>query len=164
MTNPSGEATIDSRRTIGAASLRVYLLILSMSLLYSGVVFPAFARAAKEGIGPVRDLLRDTLKRTVPLAVLVALGVAGLAPLLLKIVFGPQFAGSDAILRLLCIAALFNFVAVVIGTALLAAGQFRDVMHNTLLATLILVVARPPSPPASGLRARRSRPRWPRDP
>jgi len=127
---------------IYAASLRVYLLILSMSLLYSGVVFPAFARAAKSGIGQVRETLRTTLKATVPLAAAAALGVAALAPLLLRIVFGPQFAGSDGILRLLCIAALFNFVAVVIGTAMLAAGQFREFMQNTLLSTVILIIAK----------------------
>lgn len=127
---------------IYAASLRVYLLILSMSLLYSGVVFPAFARAAKSGIGSVRETLHRSLKRTVPLAVAAALGIVVLAPWLLRIVLGPQFGGSEIILRLLCVAALFNFVAVVIGTALLAAGQFREFMHNTLLSTLILIVAK----------------------
>ena len=127
---------------IYAASLRVYLLLLSMSLLYSGVVFPAFSRAAQEGVEPIRDGLRNSLKRALPVAVAATLGVAALAPLLLRVVFGPQFAGSEVILRLLCIAALFNFVAVMVGTALLAAGRFREFMQNTMLSTLILVVAK----------------------
>lgn len=127
---------------IYAASLRVYLLIVSISLLYSGVVFPTFARAAKSGLVPVRNHLRDVLRGTVPLAIIAALAFATLAPLLFRFIFGPQFAGSDLILRLLCLAALFNFVAVIIGAALVAAGQFQDFKRNTILSTLLLVVAK----------------------
>jgi O-antigen/teichoic acid export membrane protein len=127
---------------IYAASLRVYLLILSMSLLYSGVVFPAFGRAALGGIESVKSHLYTCLKRTVPFAVAAGLVVMALAPWLLTIVLGTQFTGSETILRLLCVSAVLNFVAVVIGTALLAIGRFRDFMQNTVISTLILVFAK----------------------
>lgn len=132
----------DVQTGIYAAALRVYLLIMSMSLLFSGVIFPAFARAALDGNGRVKCLLLSSVKRSFPLAVAAALAIALLAPYLLRIIFGPQFAGADTILRLLCIAGVFNFVAVVIGTALLAVGQFHIFMRNTLISTAILIAGK----------------------
>lgn len=127
---------------IYAASLRVYLLLVSMSLLYSGVVFPAFSRAAKDGGGAVKAHLYDNLKRTLPFAAAALLAVAGSAPLLLGIVFGPQFQQSEILLRVLCVATLFNFASVTIGTALMAIGRFHQFMQNTMLSTIILIFAK----------------------
>ena len=127
---------------IYAASLRIYLLMLSMSLLYSGVIFPAFARAAKDGVQSVVRHLHGSLKATMPLAVAAMLLIILVAPSLLHIAFGTQFAESALILRLLCVSALLNFTSVMIGTALLATGQFRDFMQATISSTIILVVAK----------------------
>lgn len=127
---------------IYAASLRIYLLMLSMSLLYSGVIFPAFARAAKDGVQSVVRHLHGALKATIPLAVSAMLLIILLAPSLLHVAFGTEFAGSALILRLFCVSALLNFTSVMIGTALLATGQFRDFMQATIFSTIILVVAK----------------------
>ncbi len=83
-----------------------------MSVLYLGVVLPAFARAAAEGVEQIRRARQSSMRVTLLVSTAAAIVIGLTAPYVLRLAFSPAFgSGGDA------------------------SGHARDEMRGTMIGT-----------------------------
>jgi O-antigen/teichoic acid export membrane protein len=116
---------------------RFYLVILFVPAAITPLVLPALARtlAEQRSSGTYRRLLRANLALNVGLAAVLALVVAGSAPVLAGL-GGSDYAGARPIIVVLAIAALAAGLNNVLGQAAISLGRIRA----WLLSDLVLAV------------------------
>lgn len=122
-----------------AVSFRVIEVLISVPVLLVGVAFPIFARAASNDPARLRYAVGrafDTLW-LLGLAIAIALFVG--APIIIRIVAGPLFGPSEAVLRIQGLALIASFVSAVWGYTLLSLHRYRQILIASLVALALTV-------------------------
>lgn len=125
-----------------AVPFRIFLVLLTLSGVYSVVILPTYVRGAAQGSEALASILKQTMRLPflAYLAGLIAIGLT--ARLMLGLIFGPDFAAGSLSLQILMIAAACNFSNRSYRLVMLASHRQVDDMRSTIVATLINLVAK----------------------
>ncbi|CAN5187877.1 flippase [soil metagenome] len=125
-----------------AVPFRIFMLLLSVTGIYTIVILPTFARRAADGGVALHQTLHQFL--FVPFWVLVG-GLALIAaatPFFLPRLFGPDFAPGSVSLQLLLVAVAANFLNRCYRCVILASKQRVGDMNSTAIGTVANVGAK----------------------
>jgi O-antigen/teichoic acid export membrane protein len=84
--------------------------------------FPRFFRLGVDGVHPASGYALQIMRRTIPIAIVCAISMFALAPIIPHLV-GPSFAESVSALRWLCVIPIFRAFHISAGDALTASGH-----------------------------------------
>jgi PST family polysaccharide transporter len=133
-------------RVLGTQALGLYtlgfrlpeLLIVSLAVVAGRVLFPAFAAVERDALG--RAFL-VSVRYAAIVALPLAAGLAALAQPFVLGVFGAQWAGSVAPMRLLCLYGLGVAIGIPAGIAYKATGQAGVLLKLALPRTALVVAS-----------------------
>lgn len=120
-----------------AVSHRIFTMLLSVSSVYSIIVFPIFAKQANEGSEALHQTLRRLLHIPLPLVILGVVVIAMIARPALVLLFGPEFVEGTTSLQFLMIAVAANFMYRSYRQILLSSGRQRKDLQMTTIATVV---------------------------
>ncbi len=119
----------------GASFRIVEVLVIVPSLVVSSA-FPIFARAAESDSKRFGYALQRMLEACLILGVTIALLLVVGAPVLLRIIAGPQYGAAAGVLRIHGLALMFSCVAAVLGYGLLSLKAYKGLMIANLTALI----------------------------
>ncbi len=145
-------------KVLGAAALGLYQVAYRLSNAaateiahtVAAVAFPAYS-AIQDDTARLRSALFRTLALTLLLVVPVAAVMAGLAPALVGVVFGPKWAGMAVPIQVLCAFSILRGYGASVSSALYATGNPREQAKTALLNALVLVACIYPLTAAWGI-------------
>jgi PST family polysaccharide transporter len=121
-------------------SLRIALTIAGIDAMIARIAFPAFSRLQGNPQQQARAL--DAAILMTGLVVIPAqCWIAALAPVLVPLVFGPQWSGAILPLQIICIGTLLRFPARYLRQAEFADGKTRRALSMSVALTLLALVA-----------------------
>lgn len=133
-----------------SAVVRLFFLMMTLAGAYFVILLPRLAeRAAAPAI--MRREVRDSLKRSVPLALVGCGLVLVLAAPMLTVVFGPEFVVAVPALRLLSLVVVVNLVGRHYRQVLVATGRQVVDLRMTGIGAVVHVVAKLGLIPAFGI-------------
>jgi O-antigen/teichoic acid export membrane protein len=114
-----------SERDVGlyVATYRIILAVISLNTVLMEAVYPTFSRLFTENREALRRLLEKSLSISVILALPMGIGGTLLARPLILAIYGPEFEGSAAALRILVWSAALAFLGANYGYCLVACGR-----------------------------------------
>lgn len=116
------------------AAFRVTEAIIVIPGLVAAVAFPIFARAARDDRDRLGYAVRRVFQVNLLLAIWAALGIAIGAPLAIRILAGPSYAGAVPILAIQGVAVGASFLTALWSQALLSLGRLRMILvYNVVL-------------------------------
>jgi O-antigen/teichoic acid export membrane protein len=106
-------------------------------IAFSGAILPTFSQLAVLGVREVSLAYTRALKYMLMLALPIAVAGTQISERLVRLIFGPDFAGAGVALQIIIWSVLFWFLSLVTRTALLATN--RQVLWTYTLAAGVLV-------------------------
>jgi O-antigen/teichoic acid export membrane protein len=133
-------------RVLGATALGVYglalrlpeLLILYLSLVAASVLFPAFSKVDFERL---REVLVKALRYTLIIGAPIAAGLIVLGDSIIPALFGPQWEGAVAPMRVICIYSLLLTLEIPGGTIFKVTGRASILLKLAIVRTIMLYAA-----------------------
>jgi O-antigen/teichoic acid export membrane protein len=120
-----------------AAAFRVVEVLIAVPQLLVSAAFPIFARSARDD----HDRLAYGVQRVFEVCMIlggwIALSLALAAPLAIEIVAGPEFEGSEPVLRIQSVALLAAFASASWGYAMLSLHLYRQALVMALSALAV---------------------------
>lgn len=108
-----------------AAAYKVTTLLEALPLMIMATLYPWMSRYAVEDRDRLRALYRKSVLLLGLLGVAVGIAVTVTAPLIVRVVFGPQFAGAAPVLTVLVWATVCLYLAISGGNLLISMGRER---------------------------------------
>lgn len=109
------------------AAYRVTNTVETVPLLVMGTVYPLLARYKDDPV-QLRHILRQSLLMLSGLGLAVGLGVTAMAPLVVRLLFGPGYDGSTAALRVLVWSSVCVYVFLTSNNLLISMGRERRLL------------------------------------
>jgi len=119
------------------ASFRVIEVLLIVPLLVVGSAFPIFARSANSDTQRFGYALQRMLDACLILGVTIALLLVVGAPVLIRILAGPDYGGAVPVLRIHGLALMFSCCAAVLEYGLLSVKAYKGLMVANLSALAV---------------------------
>ena len=124
-----------------AVAFRIYLFILSIGSIYFVIVLPIFAKRMNEGLTALRQELRASLIRTIPVTLVGIAAVLVIAEPLLARLFGAEFVTAAPALKILMIAIAANYLHRTYRQVLLVTDSRRVDLRDTVTAVILKFAA-----------------------
>ncbi|MFN8224460.1 MAG: oligosaccharide flippase family protein [Gaiellales bacterium] len=118
-------------------SARVVQVLLIIPGLAVGAAFPIFARAARDDRERLAYALARVFEVSLLVGVLVSLLLAVGAPIVIRLLGGPEFAGASPVLSIQAIGLAASFVGAGWSYGLLSLGRARDILKINLVALVL---------------------------
>ena len=121
-----------------AAAVKFLSVFVVLPGVVMGLVMPHLAGAGRDRAG-LTAVVRQVGHWFGALLLPVAVGVATFSPLVVRLVYGPQYAAAAPLLTILMAGAAVGLVANLVGTLMVADGRSRWLLHQNLLALAVNV-------------------------
>ena len=118
-------------------SSRVVQILLVIPGLAVGAAFPIFARAARDDRERLAYALGRVFEVSLLVGVLISIMLALGAPIVIRLVGGPEFSKASSLLSIQAIGLAASFVGAVWSYGLLSLGRSGDILRINLLALVI---------------------------
>jgi O-antigen/teichoic acid export membrane protein len=125
-----------------AAASRLFYVMMSLATAYFIIVLPRIAAAAANPPPALRTELRESLRRTVPLALAGTLLLAPLSPVILSTMFGAEFVHAAPALAILGAATAASLIGRHYRQVLLARSRQVDDLRLSLAGSAVHVTAK----------------------
>jgi O-antigen/teichoic acid export membrane protein len=124
-----------------SAASKIVFLFLVIDRLFNTLFLPVVSRYLARKLDEVRELYRITVKGTT--IVMAAISVAGalLAPLLMRVIYGPEYEGSYSLLERLMAYVFLTVVNSVFVCTILGAGRTKEYLRVTAIGGSVLAAA-----------------------
>ncbi len=120
-----------------SASYKVTNLLETFPLMIMGTIYPLMSRYAIEDLEELRDLYKKSVLYLGIVAVPMGIGITVFAPVIVRLLFGAQFAGAERGLRVLVWATVFLYLAISGGNLLISVG--KEKVNLCILAVAALI-------------------------
>jgi O-antigen/teichoic acid export membrane protein len=128
-----------SKHAIGyfGVSSRVIQVLLALPQILIGAAFPIFARAARDDRVRLAYAIGRVFEASLLFGVLISLGLAIGASVVIDVVGGSEYAPAAAILAIQGVGVAASFAGAVWSNGLLSLGRYRDILAIYVLALLV---------------------------
>ncbi len=123
-----------------ALPMRVMDIVAYVPWLLATTTFPIMARAAATDADRLRYAQQRTFEAMTVFAALATLGLVLGAPFIVRVLGGPEFSGSVSVLRIMCFAAPFTFMAATLSFVLLSVRAYRAMLLANAVAFAVAIV------------------------
>ncbi len=135
------ERMTDARQVgLYAAAYKVTTVLEALPIMFMATVYPLMARYAVESRERLWELFRASVVLLGSTGVLLGLAVWALAPAIIRVLFGPEYAGADSALRVLIWATVFLYTAICGGNLLISMGHERVNLGVNMVAAALNVL------------------------
>ena len=133
---------VSSDRQLGlfSVSFRVVEVLVLVPILVVGAGFPIFARAAHSDHDRLGYAIGRMFEVCLALGLALAVALAAAAPLLVRIVAGPDFGAAAPVLRIQGVTLVAAFTTAVWSYALLSLRRHREILAVNLAALFLSIV------------------------
>jgi O-antigen/teichoic acid export membrane protein len=133
-----------SPQTLGFYAVAVQLTVMPLNRMmpiFKQVALPAYSRSLKEDKSQLQNYIGKSLHLSMSFCAPLFFGISSTAILLVPLLLGPNWSGASLPLALLCISAPFRVLLELMSPAMIASGQPRPLMNNTLVITIIMIMS-----------------------
>jgi O-antigen/teichoic acid export membrane protein len=116
-----------------SAAYKVTNLLEAFPLMVMGTVYPLMSRYASEDLDKLRSLYKKSVLYLGLMAVPMGIGITLLAPFIVRILFGEQFAGADRGLMILVWSTVFLYLALSGGNLLISMGKEKVSLYLNMI-------------------------------
>ena len=120
-----------------SAAYKVTGLLEIPPLMMMGIIYPLMSRYARENPAKLRMLYKKSTLGLTMVAIIIGLVATVFAPMIVRIVFGRQFLGTDRCLRVLVWATVCLYAALSGGNLLISMG--KELVSLSILASAALI-------------------------
>lgn len=129
---------------LGVYAVAVQLTVMPLNRLMpmlKQVALPAFSRTVAEDRARLENYIAKSLRISMSVCVPFYFGISSVATLLVSLLLGANWAASALPLTFLCIAAPFRFFLELMSPAVIATGNPRHLLRNSIVIAAVMVSA-----------------------
>jgi O-antigen/teichoic acid export membrane protein len=116
-----------------SAAYKVTNLLEAFPLMVMGTIYPLMSRYASEDLDKLRSLYKKSVFYLGLLAVPMGIGITLLAPIIVRLLFGAQFAEADRALMILVWSTVFLYLALSGGNLLISMGKEKVSLYLNMV-------------------------------
>lgn len=133
-----------SPEILGVYAVAVQLTVMPLNRLMpmlKQVALPAFSRTVAEDHARLEEYIAKSLRISMSICMPFYFGISCIATLLVSLLLGPNWGASALPLSFLCIAAPFRFFLELMSPAVIATGNPRHLLKNSIAIAIVMIAS-----------------------